>query len=271
MPIRWVDDVRLAPDDGAERIAGANYYRDARPAHGHPGHPGRPGRRSPGSSTPTSASTSASTRAPATVAESTLALLATFPPNDRLPAGAGPADLAGDHGRAAARRVRLSAPGPVLRALVRGGLKARGRVVRFLPPRPRPFFARQLPQIRSYPDGYDGRPSSARSRPAAPCRTAGRQPTTSAMTALTRKGGGSRPVSGLGSAFRQRRRVRCGGGRHGRMRVPGPRLARPASGIAAPALSGGMCSHCAMNRRARGLRGLDVLRRSQDRAPPQFS
>ena len=25
----------------------------------------------------------------------------------------------------------------------------------------------------------------------------------------------------------------------------------------------------AMNRRARGLRGLDVLRRSQDRAPPQ--
>jgi hypothetical protein len=26
-----------------------------------------------------------------------------------------------------------------------------------------------------------------------------------------------------------------------------------------------------MNRRARGLRGLDVLRRSQDRAPPQFS
>jgi uncharacterized protein YacL len=26
-----------------------------------------------------------------------------------------------------------------------------------------------------------------------------------------------------------------------------------------------------LNRRARGLRGLDVLRRSQDRAPPQFS
>jgi hypothetical protein len=40
---------------------------------------------------------------------------------------------------------------------------------------------------------------------------------------------------------------------------------------AIPALSGGMLLALAMNRRARGLRGLDVLRRSQDRAPPQFS
>ena len=40
---------------------------------------------------------------------------------------------------------------------------------------------------------------------------------------------------------------------------------------AVPALSGGMVLALAMNRRARGLRGLDVLRRSQDRAPPQFS
>jgi hypothetical protein len=43
--------------------------------------------------------------------------------------------------------------------------------------------------------------------------------------------------------------------------------ARPA--VPAPALSGGMALALAMNRRARGLRGLDVLRRSQDRAPPQ--
>jgi hypothetical protein len=38
---------------------------------------------------------------------------------------------------------------------------------------------------------------------------------------------------------------------------------------AAPALTGGMLLALAMNRRARGLRGLDVLRRSQDRAPPR--
>jgi hypothetical protein len=47
---------------------------------------------------------------------------------------------------------------------------------------------------------------------------------------------------------------------------PGFRIA-----TALPALSGGMVLALAMNRRARGLRGLDVLRRSQDRAPPQLS
>ncbi|WP_236826330.1 MULTISPECIES: hypothetical protein [unclassified Blastococcus] len=36
-------------------------------------------------------------------------------------------------------------------------------------------------------------------------------------------------------------------------------------------LSGGARLALAMNRRARGLRGLDVLRRSQDRAPPRRS
>jgi hypothetical protein len=38
-----------------------------------------------------------------------------------------------------------------------------------------------------------------------------------------------------------------------------------------PVLPGGALLALAMNRRARGLRGLDVLRRSQDRAPPQLS
>ena len=49
---------------------------------------------------------------------------------------------------------------------------------------------------------------------------------------------------------------------------PGSRIAG-AAGVAA--LSGGMLLALVMNRRARGLKGLDVLRRSQDRAPPQFS
>lgn len=44
---------------------------------------------------------------------------------------------------------------------------------------------------------------------------------------------------------------------------PHPRGSRPTA-----VLSGGMLLALAMNRRARGLRGLDVLRRSQDRAPP---
>lgn len=45
----------------------------------------------------------------------------------------------------------------------------------------------------------------------------------------------------------------------------------PGSRITAPGVPGGMRLALAMNRRARGLRGLDVLRRSQDRAPPQLA
>jgi hypothetical protein len=52
----------------------------------------------------------------------------------------------------------------------------------------------------------------------------------------------------------------------------GTTVAVPPFRIAAahPAVSGGMLLALAMNRRARGLRGLDVLRRSQDRAPPHL-
>jgi len=89
------------------------------------------------------------------VADATLDLFATFPLNRFLPAPV-------------VRRVSWAVmdeplldafgyphPHPVVRALVRAGLRARGRVLRFLPPRRRPFFFRQLPQVRSYPDGYE--------------------------------------------------------------------------------------------------------------------
>jgi hypothetical protein len=46
---------------------------------------------------------------------------------------------------------------------------------------------------------------------------------------------------------------------------------RARSAVPPMRLSGGMLLALAMNRRARGLRGLDVLRRSQDRAPPLSS
>jgi hypothetical protein len=152
-PIRWIDRYGWRPTTEIERIAGANYYRELGRHMGIRDIPGTwqefarlldayerdrfgfdPGGR--------------------TVAEATLALLATFPPNDRLPVGV-------------VRRISLATmddalldafafphPSRVTRGLVRSALKARGRVVRFLPPRTEPFFARQLPQIRSYPGGY---------------------------------------------------------------------------------------------------------------------
>lgn len=153
MPIRWIEAYGWRRLTETERIASANYYRDLGRRMGIRDVPETwqgfahlldryerdhfafdPGARD--------------------VAEATLALLATFPPNDRLP-------------QPVVRRVslavmdgplldafRLPHPHPLVRRLVRGGLAARGQVVRLLPPRKQPYFARQLPQIRSYPDGY---------------------------------------------------------------------------------------------------------------------
>ncbi len=46
-------------------------------------------------------------------------------------------------------------PDPSLERAVRTGLRLRGRLERFLPPRRKPFHARMNRTIRSYPNGYD--------------------------------------------------------------------------------------------------------------------
>jgi hypothetical protein len=138
MPIRWVDAYGWRRTTEHERVAGANYYRQLGRHMGIRGIP------------QTWQSFARLLDAyerdhfgfdagPRDVAESTLALLATFPPDDRLP-------------EALVRRISLAAmdgplldacglphPGPAMRMLVRGALKARGRLVRFLPPRRQPY------------------------------------------------------------------------------------------------------------------------------------
>jgi hypothetical protein len=52
------------------------------------------------------------------------------------------------------RAFRYEPPGAVTRALVRGAVRARGRLVRLMPPRRSPHFARQNWEIKGYPDGY---------------------------------------------------------------------------------------------------------------------
>ncbi|MFR9792750.1 oxygenase MpaB family protein [Streptomyces sp. MB22_4] len=49
---------------------------------------------------------------------------------------------------------RYQRPGAATVALVRRAVKARGRVVRLLPPRRSPHFARQNREIKGYPNGY---------------------------------------------------------------------------------------------------------------------
>jgi hypothetical protein len=88
------------------------------------------------------------------VADATLELAATIPPNDRLPRGlAKKATLAllDDHVLDAFHYPR---PGRVLRTAVRAGLKGRANAVARMRPRTEPLHAIDLPQIRSYPDGY---------------------------------------------------------------------------------------------------------------------
>ncbi|GHA97533.1 peptidase [Streptomyces chryseus] len=49
---------------------------------------------------------------------------------------------------------RYDPPAPAVRAVVRGALRLRARAVRLLPPRTKPHYARQNPEIKGYPDGY---------------------------------------------------------------------------------------------------------------------
>ncbi|WP_030666744.1 oxygenase MpaB family protein [Streptomyces rimosus] len=49
---------------------------------------------------------------------------------------------------------RYERPGPAVRAAVRGALRLRAKSVRLLPPRRRPHYARNNPEIKSYPKGY---------------------------------------------------------------------------------------------------------------------
>ncbi|MET8694458.1 oxygenase MpaB family protein [Streptomyces bauhiniae] len=52
------------------------------------------------------------------------------------------------------RAFRYEAPGATATTLVRRAVKTRGRLVRLLPPRRAPHFARQNWEIKSYPSGY---------------------------------------------------------------------------------------------------------------------
>ena len=172
MPIRWLDDYGWRPLTEIERVASANYYRDLGRHMGI--------REIPETWQAFARAMDAYERkhfgvddGARRVAESTLTLVATFPPNGRLPA-------------ALVRRISFAMmdgplldafgfphPSRVLRALVRGGLKGRGRVVRFLPPRSEPLFPGSFRRFAATRTATRC-PHSGRSRLAARCHTPGR-------------------------------------------------------------------------------------------------
>lgn len=88
-----------------------------------------------------------------TVSDATLALMASWYPRPLAPVVRKASLALLDD--ALLRVFRYERPGPVARSLTRGALRLRARAVRLLPPRSTAHYARQNPEIKGYPDGYE--------------------------------------------------------------------------------------------------------------------
>lgn len=89
------------------------------------------------------------------VADSTMDLLCTFPPNNFAPAAVVRRFSWGLMDAPLLAAFDYRQPSTIEKALAKGALVLRGKLVRFFPPRAVPTFARELPNIRSYPNGYE--------------------------------------------------------------------------------------------------------------------
>ncbi|MEV7909772.1 oxygenase MpaB family protein [Streptomyces griseus] len=87
------------------------------------------------------------------VSDATLALMGSWYPAPLAPVVRGASLALLDDSLLRAFRYRR--PGPVARGLTRGALRLRARAVRLLPPRRTPHYARQNPEIKGYPEGYE--------------------------------------------------------------------------------------------------------------------
>ncbi|MER7551810.1 oxygenase MpaB family protein [Streptomyces anulatus] len=87
------------------------------------------------------------------VSDATLALMASWYPAPLAPLVRGASLALLDDSLLRAFRYRR--PGPVARGVTRGALRLRARAVRLLPPRRTPHYARQNPEIKGYPNGYE--------------------------------------------------------------------------------------------------------------------
>ena len=154
VPIRWLDEYGYRPFSAAEKTASANYYRrlgelmnikdipatwqefgDLMDAYERDNFGYDAGA--------------------VAVSEATLALMATFPPSGKGPTRAvrrSALALMDDELLAA---FRYDAPTRAERVLYRGAIRARARLLRHFPAREEPVYFRDLPQVRSYPDGYE--------------------------------------------------------------------------------------------------------------------
>ncbi|MFD7081577.1 oxygenase MpaB family protein [Streptomyces sp. NPDC059918] len=152
IPARWLDAYGWRPLTRHERRAAANYYAELGRQLGI--------KDIPGSYEEFEETLNAHEEAHfgwdeggRKVADSTLSLMASWYPAPLAPATRALALSLLDEPLLAA--FRYESPRPQVKRLFRGALKLRGRAVRLLPPRKAPHYARQNPEIRGYPHGYD--------------------------------------------------------------------------------------------------------------------
>ena len=154
MPIRWIGVYGWRRLTEAERVASANYYRDLGRHMGI--------RDIPHTHQQFGAFLDQFERehfafdeGALAVSEATLRLMSTFQLNRFAPRAAVDRFAKALMDDPLLDAFRYRRPSRWERRLAAGALRLRARVVRFLPPRQEPLFARQLPNIRSYPHGYD--------------------------------------------------------------------------------------------------------------------
>ncbi|MEC4571044.1 oxygenase MpaB family protein [Streptomyces virginiae] len=152
IPSRWLDAYGWRPMTHHERRASANYYA----ALGrHLGITDIPGSYEEFEATLDAyeAAHFGRDEGARRVADSTLDLMASWYPAPLAPAvRRGGLALLDD---SLIDAFGYEAPNAGLRKLVQGALRLRGRAVRLLPPRRAPHYARQNPEIKGYPGGYD--------------------------------------------------------------------------------------------------------------------
>lgn len=154
VPIRWLDAYGYRPLTEAEKAASANYYRRLGQLMNILHIPGS-WREFGEAMDAYEAERFGYDAGAVAVSEATLGLMATFPPQSVLPARL-------------VRRFSLSLmddalldafdyahPTALERFVFRGGVKLRARFVATRPARRDPSYVREMPQIRSYPHGYE--------------------------------------------------------------------------------------------------------------------
>lgn len=154
VPIRWLDRFGWRRLTEAEKVASANYYRRLGRLMGI--------RDIPETHQEFAAAMDDHERehfaydeGGRAVADATLDLMTTFPPNSRAPKAVVRRFSYALMDAALLDAFRYPHPTALERRLAAGAVLARSAVVRRLPPRVRPLQVRDLPQIRSYPDGFD--------------------------------------------------------------------------------------------------------------------